>query len=185
MNSSVMNQSANQVSQSFEINGNQYPNLPDVKQGQSMVPGVLPSAQIVINQAENNRRLQDNKQKCKECVNNSPNLQLEVVSSASLPKGQVVTINAVGLYGNFTSEREKDQSGSGNDGFTYFGSMLHVYENMNDGQPQHEEQDYMEQNNFNSRQIVVNDIVIPSRNQESAEQHRGRHFQIWFDYLTR
>ena len=57
MNSSVMNQSANQVSQSFEINGNQYPNLPDVKQGQSMVPGVLPSAQIVINQAENNRRL--------------------------------------------------------------------------------------------------------------------------------
>ena len=29
--------------------------------------------------------------------------------------------------------------------------------------------------------IAANDFVIPSRNQQSAEQHRGRHFQIWFD----
>lgn len=29
--------------------------------------------------------------------------------------------------------------------------------------------------------IIVNDFVIPSRNPQSAEQHRGRHFQIWFD----
>ena len=108
--------------------------------------------------------LQEYKQKCKECLGNSLNLQLEVVSSASLPKGQIITINALGLYGNFTSEREKDAPASGNDGFTYFGSMTHVYENVNDGQPQHEENDYMEQNNFNARQIVVNDIVIPSRN---------------------
>ena len=29
--------------------------------------------------------------------------------------------------------------------------------------------------------MVVNDFVIPPRNRDSAEQHRGRHFQIWFD----
>jgi hypothetical protein len=91
------------------------------------------------------------------------------VSSASLPKGQIITINALGLYGNFTSEREKELAAQGNDGFTYFGSMTHVYENVNDGQPQHEEVDHLDNNNFNSRQIVVNDIVIPSRSQESAE----------------
>jgi hypothetical protein len=79
--------------------------------------------------------LQDYKQKCWEHLGKSPNLQLEVVSSASLPKGQIITINALGLYGNFTSEREKDCPGSGNDGFTYFGSILHVPENSNDGQP--------------------------------------------------
>lgn len=28
--------------------------------------------------------------------------------------------------------------------------------------------------------IVVNDFVIPSRNQQTQEQHRGQHFQIWF-----
>lgn len=44
----------------------------------------------------------------------------------------------------------------------------------------------MDHKNYNNcKQIVVNDIVIPSRNQESAEQHRGRHFQIWFDYLSK
>ena len=75
----------------------------------------------------------------------------------------------MGLYGNFTSEREKEQPGSGNDGYTYFGSMSHVYENMNDGQPQHEEIDFIDQNNYNGRLLVVNDIVIPSRNSESAE----------------
>jgi len=62
-------------------------------------------------------------------------LQLEVVSSASLPKGQTITLNSLGLFGNFTSEREKDNPGSGNDGFTYFGSMTHVYDKENDGQP--------------------------------------------------
>jgi hypothetical protein len=39
----------------------------------------------------------------------------------------------LGLFGNFTSEREKDNPGSGNDGFTYFGSMTHVYDKENDG----------------------------------------------------
>jgi len=45
----------------------------------------------------------------------------------------------MGLFGNFISEREKEQPNSGNDGFTYFGSLLHVYEYQHDGQPQHEE----------------------------------------------
>lgn len=81
-NSSMMNQSANQVSQSFEINNNFH----EIKQGQSMVPGVMPQPQIII-QGDHSRMLQEYKQKCKECLGKSPNLQLEVVSSASLPKG--------------------------------------------------------------------------------------------------
>jgi hypothetical protein len=27
----------------------------------------------------------------------------------------------------------------------------------------------------------VNDFVIPNRLQGTAENHRGRHFQVWFD----
>jgi hypothetical protein len=88
-NSSMMNQSANQVSQSFEINNDYL----DIKQGQSMVPGVMPQPQIIM-QADHSRMLQEYKMKCKECLGNSPNLQLEVVSSASLPKGQIITINS-------------------------------------------------------------------------------------------
>mmetsp|Transcript_16474 Transcript_16474/g.27971 ORF Transcript_16474/g.27971 Transcript_16474/m.27971 type:complete len:218 (+) Transcript_16474:820-1473(+) len=38
-----------------------------------------------------------------------------------------------------------------------------------------------QRNNSNQQSIVVNDFVIPSRNIQTAEQHRGRHFQIWFD----
>lgn len=35
------------------------------------------------------------------------------------------------------------------------------------------------------KEIVVNDFVIPSRNTEAAEQHRGRHFQIWYEMEKR
>jgi hypothetical protein len=59
----------------------------------------------------------------------SPNLKLEVISSASLQKGQIITVNPLGLYGNYISERERDVTGSGNDGFTYFGSVAHMPEN--------------------------------------------------------
>lgn len=74
-------------------------------------------------------------QKLKELVDVSPNLRLEVMSSASLPKGQVITINTLGLFGQCQSEREKDVPGSGNDGYTYFGSIAHVndYDYQNDG----------------------------------------------------
>lgn len=44
-------------------------------------------------------------------------------------------------------------------------------------------------NNHSKRKIlviclqkrVVNDFVIPNKNPQTAEQHRGRHFQIQFD----
>lgn len=84
---------------------------------------------------DQNNVLAEHKSKCGAVVNTCPILSLEVLSSASLPKGQAITLNSLGLFGAFTSEREKDQPGSGLDGFTFFGSMLHVYESANDGQP--------------------------------------------------
>jgi hypothetical protein len=51
--------------------------------------------------------------------------------------------------------------------------MVHVNENQMDGGPQHED----------VKQVVVNDFVIPSRNPEASEQHKGRHFQIWYDTI--
>ena len=41
------------------------------------------------------------------------------------------------------------------------------------------------QNTFGNQQIVVNDFVIPSRSQDAQEQHRGRHFQVWFDHIRK
>lgn len=35
------------------------------------------------------------------------------------------------------------------------------------------------------RQKVVNDFVIPSRFNDKNQQHKGRHFQIWFDLFTK
>lgn len=62
------------------------------------------------------------------------------------------------------------------DGFTFFGTLSDIQENDFEGEddlrPSHDKGDNL---------LVVNDFVIPSRNQQSAEQHRGRHFQIWFD----
>jgi len=46
----------------------------------------------------------------------------------------MITIDSCGLFGTYISEREKDKPGSGNDGFTYFGSMLSGFD------PQNEEQ---------------------------------------------
>jgi len=41
------------------------------------------------------------------------------------------------------------------DGFTYFGSMAHVYENQ---------LDMLDHDEYKHKQIIVNDFVIPSRN---------------------
>jgi len=41
----------------------------------------------------------------------------------------MITIDSCGLFGEYGSEREKDKPGSGNDGFTYFGSKLRGFEN--------------------------------------------------------
>jgi hypothetical protein len=63
------------------------------------------------------------------------------------------------------------------DGFSYFGNFKDVYEEHGeDIMPSHENTGYDE-----SRPLIVNDFVIPSRNPQQGEQHRGRHFQIWFD----
>lgn len=51
------------------------------------------------------------RQKLKECLNLSPYLKLEVVSSASLSKGQIITINTLGLFGTNISMRERDNPG--------------------------------------------------------------------------
>ena len=90
-------------------------------------------------------------------MNLSPYLKLEVVSSASLSKGQIITINTLGLFGTNISLREKDNPGQGLDGYTFFGTDPSVIQQVNDGQPQHE--DAFQQ----MRQKVVNDFVIPSR----------------------
>ena len=86
----------------------------------------------------------------------------------------------MGLFGSYLSEREKSCPGSA-DGFTYFGSVSYVSDNRMDldGRLLHEE------NDPNSKQVVVNDFVIPSRSTEASEQHKGRHFQIWFDEYHR
>lgn len=48
---------------------------------------------------------------------------------------------------------------------------------------EYEEDDMRPSRDSDNKQnyMIVNDFVIPSRNPQSAEQHRGRHFQIWFD----
>lgn len=58
------------------------------------------------------------------------------------------------------------------DGFTFFGSMPDVYEM--DQIDQTPTNDQVNDQKMNS--IIVNDFVIPSRNQQTAEQHRGQHF---------
>ncbi len=61
---------------------------------------------------------------------------------------------------------ESEESKRGDpDGFTYFGCKKKV--TKKDGATQ--------------TKVVINDFVIPSKNAATAEQHRGRHFQIWFD----
>lgn len=64
------------------------------------------------------------------------------------------------------------------DGYTYFGSLPDVYPDDEDQMYNDEDLDAQREN---MPSIVVNDFIIPSRNPQSAEQHRGRHFQIWFD----
>lgn len=76
-------------------------------------------------------------------------------------------------------KQQNDQSLEGPpDGFTFFGTLADIVENEYDEDEMKPSRDSDEQQ---QNYIVVNDFVIPSRNAQSAEQHRGRHFQIWFD----
>ena len=59
------------------------------------------------------------------------------------------------------------------DGFTYFGCLPEVVEgDTEDMMPMQESQTNKQQQQYR----VVNDFVIPNRNQETCEQHRGIHF---------
>jgi len=75
-----------------------------------------------------------------------------------LTKGQVITVNTLGLFGNQISEREKDKPGSGLDGFTYFGSMATVTDNTGAGS-----------RGSDGPQVTVNDFVIPNRGSDASE----------------
>lgn len=66
------------------------------------------------------------------------------------------------------SQRE---GGQAYDGITYFGRKKSIKKAAND--PHSIEQ--------TTAKTVVNDFVIPSKNPQTAEQQRGRHFQIRFD----
>lgn len=99
-------------------------------------------------------------------------LRIEVLSSSSLQRGEVIMINSMGLFGSHIPEREKMKPGSGYDGFTYFGTIPHIYGQEADGVAEV----------FNGGdKIVVNDFLIQSKGQDQVNLHMGRHFHIWFD----
>jgi len=78
-------------------------------------------------------------------------------------------ITPEGLEGETKSLRAEHQPNSGTpDGFTYFGSLPEISEG------DHEDLMPTQDNNAEPpRSIVVNDFVIPSRSQQTMEQHRG------------
>ena len=80
-------------------------------------------------------------------------------------------MNDSGGAGGLTS----DNMGGAPDTFTYFGSLPDVV--IGEGEIELE----LKEADFQGQITIVNDFVIPPRNKDSAEQHRGRHFQIWFD----
>jgi hypothetical protein len=53
------------------------------------------------NSMNDNYMQADYKQRLQDVIPTAPVLQLEVISSASLPKGNTITINALGLFGQW------------------------------------------------------------------------------------
>ena len=51
-------------------------------------------------QETKHEELENRRKLLKELLHKSPILKLEVLSSASLPKGEIITINTLGLFGN-------------------------------------------------------------------------------------
>ena len=90
-----------------------------------------------------------------------------MVSSATLEKGQQIILGPMGLELPYESQRE----GSTKDGHIYFGRKKSIKKLANDPT----------QIESTTTKTVVNDFVIPSKNPQTAEQQRGRHFQIRFD----
>lgn len=99
----------------------------------------------------------------------APQLNLEVISSASLVKGDMITIDPLGLCGAYKSQRaifEEDTQQElriAPDSFTYFGSMAEL---PMDG-AEHSDYDMNKEGVVPS--VIVNDFVIPPRNKDSAE----------------
>ena len=135
-----------------------------------------PQSQLQIEIQRNHDQLMNYRNQLVEFVNNKyyPDLRIEVVSSATLNKGQLITINPLGLSGEEQSLRIMSQNHLKNkaaqsyntapDGFTYFGSQAEMFE----GEMNVDDEDLMPtQDHGNQRNdlIVVNDFVIPSRNQ--------------------
>lgn len=91
-----------------------------------------------------------------DAVRYAPVLHLKVISSSSLPKGTVITINAQGVVGSFRN---------GKDGITYFGCKKRA-----------------KRVSKHVRQTeILNDFIIPPISQEIAKKHRGRHFKIEYN----
>ncbi len=88
--------------------------------------------------------------KLKKVALNAPRLELTVVSSATLDKGQKIIIGPLGLEGENQSYREGGQS----DGITYFGRKKSVKKAVND--PNSIE--------TTTHKEIVNDFIIPSKN---------------------
>lgn len=86
-------------------------------------------------------------------VKTAQHLRLRVISSTVLTKGTIFNISALGAEDSLRKSR---------DGRTYFGCKKRA-EKGNKASP------------------VVNDILLPTSDQDLSERHRGRHFQIEFD----
>jgi len=93
-------------------------------------------------------------QKLEKAVHYGKLLRLKVLSSSTLEKGHIFTINPLG---HDASSREKK------DGFVYFGCKKRSREETGE------------------KGEIVNDIVIPSLDKVLAEKHRGQHFCISYD----
>ena len=83
-----------------------------------------------------------------EVAATAPKLTLKVLSSGKL-KGTVLLITAKGMKGGLRKAK---------DGVTYLGCKKHGHSNM--------------------ERVVLNDFVIPSKDKEAENRHRGRHLQI-------
>lgn len=91
-----------------------------------------------------------------EVVDRAPILKLKVISSSSLQKGRVFTINAQGLA---------DSERNAKDGVTYFGCKKKA----------------KAVNKDLKQKDILNDIIIPAISDEIAKKHRGRHFKIEYN----
>jgi hypothetical protein len=85
----------------------------------------------------------------------SPQLQVEVISSTSLAKNTTLLITPHGYELSLRGLR---------DGVTYFGCKKRLKSPFGTGQGE-----------------IINDFVIPTKERDLADKHRGRHFQIMFN----